>query len=204
MTIDQKQTPTGVSVKERSKGRRSFLILVAIFFAPLIAAWLMYFGVIDWKPSGIKANGELIQPPVLVEVSEPVYLADAQSPSLLREKWTLLLVADRCTEDCEASLLLMRQVRQSLGRYRDRIGRALVVTQTPNDINRLTEAFPGMDIVQSTEIAAQILQASDSQAGARIFLVDPLGNLTMMFDHDSEPRPMYNDLKHLLKISRIG
>lgn len=204
MTSADKPSTQRVSDKERRKGRTLLVMLVVIFFAPLATAWLMYFGVIDWKPAGIKANGELIQPPVQIDVGEPLLLTPAQEVSLLREKWTLVYVTDRCASDCETALVLMRQVRLSLGRYLDRIGRALVVTNAPSDIERLTEAFPGMDIVQSEDIASQILKASDSEFGARIYLVDPLGNLTIMFARDSEPRPMYNDLKHLLKISRIG
>lgn len=203
MTSADDPTKATVSPQERRKGRTALLVLAAIFFAPLVAAWLMYFGVIDWKPEGIKANGELIQPPVLIEVGQPEYLTEAQEASLLRDKWTLVLVADQCREECEASLVLMRQVRMSLGRYLDRISRALVVTGNV-DVDRLTQAFPGMDIVQSDELSAQFLQATGRPAGAQIYLVDPLGNLTLMYAHDSEPRSMYNDIKHLLKISRIG
>lgn len=204
MTVADKQPEPRLSDKERNKGRTAFLVLVAIFFVPLIAAWMMYFGVISWKPSGLKANGELIQPPVPIDAGEPRYLTDPQEESLLRGKWTMVFVADRCDDDCEASLVLMRQVRMSLGRYLDRISRALIVSEDIDDLGRLTAAFPGMDIVQSRELSGRILGASGQAAGARIYLVDPLGNLTIMFAHDSEPRPMYNDMKHLLKISRIG
>jgi hypothetical protein len=203
MTSADDPTSATVSPQDRRKGRTALLVLAAIFFAPLVAAWLMYFGVIDWKPAGIKANGELIQPPVLIEVGQPVYLTEAQEASLLRDKWTLVLVADQCREECEASLVLMRQVRMSLGRYLDRISRALIVSGSV-DVDRLTQAFPGMDIVRSDGLSLQILQATGRPAGAQIYLVDPLGNLTLMYAHDSEPRPMYNDIKHLLKISRIG
>ncbi|MEM7083406.1 MAG: hypothetical protein AAF465_11795 [Pseudomonadota bacterium] len=193
-----------VSTEERNRGRWSFIVLVVIFFAPLIAAWLMYFGVIDWKPEGIKANGELVDPPVPIDIVAPDYLVASQSDQLLRDTWTLVYVADECLEDCEASLVLIRQVRLSLGRYLDRISRTLIVTQTPPDVTRLAEAFPGMDIIHSDQMARQILDAASQEAGERIYLVDPLGNLTLMFARDSEPRPIYNDLKHLLKLSRIG
>ncbi len=211
--------PRVVSDKERRKGRLSFIVLVIIFFAPLVAAWLIYFGAIPWKPSGIKANGELLQPPVLIEVPgqdsqgaqvvrtevpELQFLTEAQEASLLRDKWALVYVADECESSCEESLVLIRQVRMSLGRYLDRISRALIVTQSPRDVERLTTAFPGMDIVRSDVLAEQILNASGRESGAQIYLVDPLGNLTIMFARDSEPREMYNDLKHLLKLSRIG
>ncbi len=208
-----------VSVKERRNGRRLFIALVVVFFGPLLAAWLIYFGAIPWKPEGIKANGELIQPPILIivpgqtidgldikriEVPELTFLIDAQEASLLRGKWAFVFVANDCRSECEESLVLIRQVHLSLGRYLERISRALIVSQKPNDIENLTTAFPGMDIVQSDALANQILQVSGRAAGSQIYLVDPLGNLTMMFARDSEPRPIHNDLKHLLIISRIG
>jgi len=37
-----------------------------------------------------------------------------------------------------------------------------------------------------------------------IYLVDPLGNLMMRFPPDLEPKSLLKDLKHLLKVSRIG
>jgi len=37
-----------------------------------------------------------------------------------------------------------------------------------------------------------------------IYLIDPLGNIMMRFPSDLEPGKVLKDLKHLLKVSRIG
>jgi hypothetical protein len=37
-----------------------------------------------------------------------------------------------------------------------------------------------------------------------IYLFDPLANLVMYFPPDLDPRDMVDDIKHLLKLSRIG
>ncbi|MGH8135432.1 MAG: hypothetical protein ACRER4_03715, partial [Steroidobacteraceae bacterium] len=45
----------------RRAGRRSFLVLAALFFVPFLAAvWLYYAS--EWRPA-IAAHGELIDPP---------------------------------------------------------------------------------------------------------------------------------------------
>jgi hypothetical protein len=36
------------------------------------------------------------------------------------------------------------------------------------------------------------------------YLVDPLGNLVMYFRPDLDPSDMVDDIKHLLRLSRIG
>jgi hypothetical protein len=36
------------------------------------------------------------------------------------------------------------------------------------------------------------------------YLVDPLGNLVMYFEPDIDPYDMVDDVKHLLRLSRIG
>jgi hypothetical protein len=36
------------------------------------------------------------------------------------------------------------------------------------------------------------------------YLIDPLGNLVMYFRPDIDPADMVDDVKHLLRLSRIG
>jgi hypothetical protein len=42
------------------------------------------------------------------------------------------------------------------------------------------------------------------QVPGGIYLVDPLANLVMYFPPDLEPRDIVDDIKHLLRLSRIG
>ena len=37
-----------------------------------------------------------------------------------------------------------------------------------------------------------------------IYLIDPFGNLMMRFSPELSPKSMLKDVKHLLKVSRIG
>ena len=37
-----------------------------------------------------------------------------------------------------------------------------------------------------------------------IYLIDPFGNIMLRFPPDLKPNSMLKDIKHLLKVSRIG
>jgi hypothetical protein len=39
---------------------------------------------------------------------------------------------------------------------------------------------------------------------ARIYLVDPLGNLMLSYAPDANPKGMLDDLKRLLRLSHVG
>src|ERR1041384_8187922 len=45
----------------RARGRRTLLIVAAIFLVPVIAAFALYYGKL-WRPSGSSSKGELITP----------------------------------------------------------------------------------------------------------------------------------------------
>lgn len=190
---------------DKSTGRRQLLLIATVFFAPLLLAWLMYLGVIDWRPRSISANGELFEPPLPLPAHAPEYLARVYPDEFLRQRWTLLyLGAGRCDKSCEQALLMMRQVRLSLGKYADRIGSAVILPTDGGFPEVLLPAFPNLEIVRAEPLSAIILEAHEARPGDWIYLVDPLGNLVMRFTATQDPRAIHNDLKRLLKLSRIG
>ena len=48
------------------------------------------------------------------------------------------------------------------------------------------------------------LPADLPRDGTEILLIDPLGNLMMRFPLSDDPKGMLEDIKKLLKLSRIG
>ena len=46
-----------------ARSRTQFWILVAVFFAPLLLAFILYYGVEGWRPAGSTNHGDLIDPP---------------------------------------------------------------------------------------------------------------------------------------------
>jgi hypothetical protein len=104
---------------EGRRARTQIWLLVALFFAPLALAFLLYYGG-GWRPPGSTNNGELISPP------RPVPNASAW-----HGKWTLVYVGDgRCDERCRAALILTRQTRLALNADMTRVQRIFLATAT--------------------------------------------------------------------------
>ena len=191
-----------------ASGRRRLLILAALFLGPLAAAWLLYFGLDGWRPSGSAAHGELIAPVVPLPEVDAGLLTSAPAQPLFRGVWTLtLLGGDRCGEHCTHALVNVRQVRLAMGKDMDRIGRTLSVAPTAPGLDDLIAAHPGLVILDASDPAVRDLTAQfpdGRRAGEWIYLTDPLGNLMLRFPWDAPPEDIKADLKRLLRLSRIG
>ena len=140
----------------------------------------------------------------------------------LRGLWTLLhVVEDECGEACERALYHMRQVRLALNQRKDRVRRVAVVHAPGQLPAPLLAEHRGLVVIGGEPDAREALveqvrtapvdgQGPDgTDAGGAapldgIWLVDPNGNLVLRFAPDLDPRNMLKDIKHLLKVSRIG
>ncbi len=199
--------------KSAAIGRRKLIALMAIYAAPLIAAWLWLGYVRSNDGAGVSVNGELIQPAVPLKAFE---LKDGDNNSWglsgISEKWSMVYFAgETCTKVCEETLYNMRQVRLSTGRRMERVQRVLVTPNVAAMSETLSEASEGLVVVggdaQSIETLKQ--QVEQAQTGMTpcndcIYLVDPFANVMMRFPPELDPKKMLKDLKHLLKVSRIG
>lgn len=208
------------------RSRAQVWILVAVFFAPLALAFLLYYGTGGWRPPGSTNHGELISPPrPLPSVALPTPGGATLPPETWRGKWTLLYVGDgRCDGRCRAALTLMRQTRLALNRDMTRVQRIFLATGNCCDRAYLDTEHRGLAIaLADNEAGAQLLAAfPDAQpatalpqdpsrpahtdgSGGFIYVIDPLGNLMMR--HLPQPPPaedLLEDLRKLLKLSHIG
>ncbi len=51
-------------MKNKISPRISLLIIAAIFLLPLLLAWFMYNGTIQYKPAATRNFGQLVEPPL--------------------------------------------------------------------------------------------------------------------------------------------
>ena len=197
----------------RAVSRGKLLALIGIYAAPLLAAWLWLGYVRSNEGAGVSVNGELIKPAVPLKAFD---LADADGQARdvdsLKEKWSMLYFADGdCSEACEKSLYNMRQVRLSTGRRMDRVQRVLITPQVKEMSALLKDASEGLAVLGGTpeqidSLRQQVVKAQDGMGECVdcVYLVDPFGNVMMRFAPDLDPKKILKDLKHLLKVSRIG
>lgn len=198
----------------RAASRKKLVWIFALFFLPLFFATIWFqivqTGAISW---GNTSRGELIAPAVpftefsLIEAgSDDVFGLDD-----VRGKWTILYApGSDCNEDCEKTLYDIRQARLALNHRMERVQRVLLTTQPVAFSDEVQSANLGLRVVSNSEADSSFVdQIKAAQSGMElknnlIYLIDPNGNLMMRYTPDLLPKPLFKDLKHLLKVSRIG
>lgn len=180
---------------ETPRGRRQLLLLVAVFFGPLLIAIAMYYGGIGVGERASVNYGEFVEPAVTLE---PKLHYD----SGVRSRWTLLVkYSGVCDEACNRALIDVRQVRLATGREIDRIERALISDTPPARNAALAEAHPNLKLFDTDSAFAQALAGL---ADRQVYIIDPIGNVVLRYPLTPERKAMLGDLKKLLKLSRIG
>lgn len=182
------------------KGRRTLLLITAIFFLPIFVAMLIYYSGSNWRPATSTVRGELINPPIAL----PTTSLTADPADQLREIWTMLVLAeDSCDALCVETLEHIRQIRLSLGPKMARIQTALLPASL-QAANAFDKAEHPALIVADPERTAALRALIGSYQNGEVLLVDPLGNLMMRYRPNSDMADIRKDLAHLFNLSGIG
>jgi hypothetical protein len=183
--------------------RRTLLILCALFFVPLAAAFVLYYGT-GWRPAGGSNHGELLQPFKQLPAGSAGLLDGSAQP----HNWALVYVGDgACDADCQQALVFARQTRLSLNKEMSRVNWGLLATASCCDLAYLDREHKGIKVFDVSEPAnleelLDVLPTRDLRHS--LFIIDPLGNIVMRYDVRESPRGLLDDLKKLLKLSSIG
>jgi cytochrome oxidase Cu insertion factor (SCO1/SenC/PrrC family) len=190
---------------------RTIGLLAAIFFLPLVASFVMYYGG-SWRPAASTAHGELYHPARELPKAELRLSSGEVAPvNVFSEKWALVYVGNGvCDDACADSLYFMRQTRLSLNNEMTRVERVFLGTSECCSFEAAERKYPGLmtgvvTIDASGPNAADLVAAfPDTERAHSLYVVDPLGNLVMRYDARDEPKGLLDDLKKLLKLSHIG
>lgn len=189
--------------EDRKQSARVYLVLIAaVFFGPLIVAAWMYYGGAFVQPDARSNHGALLEPIVNLEDVLP----DSPLHDLREVKWQLLYQSPGpCSEACREGLYTIRQIRLMLGPDMDRVGRIFLHDESPLDTVFLSSEHQGLITLEEASLGTYIKSKTPGELDAGgYYLIDPLGNLVMYFDPGLEPRDVVDDIKKLLKLSRIG
>lgn len=190
-----------MNAPEQGRGRLQLTLIALVFFGPLIvAAWMYTTG--SLTPPGRSNYGVLLDPVVAIAATLP----DSPLVAIVDGSWVMLYANEGpCADDCREALYKIRQTRQMLGRDRDRVRQVFLHGETAPDRVLAESELPGLITTSDRALAGMLagrLPAGTMPGG--IFLIDPLANLVLYFPPDLDPRLMVDDMKRLLRLSRIG
>ena len=182
--------------------RSKFLLLIGVFMAPVVAAYLAYSG---WRPPGHTNYGDLLKVAPLQQTLGVAHDGAPLDLAALRGKWLMVHVGPAsCDAACARQLYLMRQMRIAQGKEQSRIERLWVLTDAGAVAPALLQDHPGLHVWRPASAGfAEQFPAAHGRAD-HIYLVDPLGNLMLRFPAEPDAKRMMKDLKLLLKASQIG
>jgi hypothetical protein len=157
-----------------------FILLVCA--SPVIASYLTYYLI---RPEGRRNFGELITPARPLPELQATGLDGASVPlQSLKNQWLLVSVAPAaCDAVCQENLYFQRQMRESLGREKDRMDRVWLVSDNAQVPASLATALEGATVlrVPADSLAAWLAPAPGHQLGEHLYVVDPMGNWMMRF-----------------------
>ena len=192
LTVYSLPTPQEVvagDAQRTARGRLRMIGLLLVCAAPVIASYLTYYVI---RPQSRSSFGELIEPqrplpPVTATTpdGQPVAL-----PSL-KDQWLLVSVAGGdCDAACEQHLYLQRQLRESLGKDKDRVDWVWLVSDAQPVREALRPALKQATVlrVDPAQLAAWLAPAPGHRLSEHLYLVDPMGNWMMRFPASVPPQ----------------
>lgn len=197
--LDQSSASSAASTRA---GRWKMLALLLVSAAPVIASYFTYYVI---RPEGRRNYGELIDPqrplPALTGTNAK---GEVLPLTRLKDQWLLISVADSaCPEACQQHLYLQRQLRETLGKEKDRLDWVWLRTgdaALSAPLRQATEAAQVLH-VDAQQLASWLEPAPGRRLEDHLYLVDPLGNWMMRFPADLDPKQAKRDLDRLLRAS---
>jgi hypothetical protein len=186
-------------------GRWKMLGVMLVCAAPVVASYFTYYVV---RPEGRRNFGELINPQRLLPAQASVGL-NGQTSTLqaLKGQWLLLSVAGgACDEICSRHLYLQRQLREGLGKDRDRVDWVWLIPDNAPVPDKLLPALKEATVlrVSSEGLSTWLAPAAGHQLAEHLYLVDPMGNWMMRFPANldlASAAKAKRDLERLLRAS---
>jgi hypothetical protein len=180
-SLPRPQDAVSADGQRTRSGRLRMLLVLAVCAAPVIASYLSYYVL---HLQGQAAFGELVQQHPLPDIAA----TDLQGRSVplrsLEGQWLIVSVAGgACDRRCEQNLYLQRQLREALGKDKDRVDWVWLVSDDQLLRPELRAAVEHATVlrVPQSQLAGWLAPSTGHQLPEHLYLVDPLGNWMMRF-----------------------
>ncbi len=205
LTVHNLPAPDAQALALTHRTKRSRIKLLLLFLAsasPIIASYFTYYVV---RPEGRRNYGELIDPQRPLPAMTGVDLVGVAQPLQgLRHQWLLITVADgACDAQCESHLFLSRQLREALGKDKDRLDWVWLRTGDAAVPEPLKVGLQTATVLQVSEAAvgSWLTPAPGQRLSDHLYVVDPMGNWMMRFPTPLDAAKARKDLERLMRAS---
>jgi len=187
-----------------SRQQITLLGIFALFLGPVILVVLMRTSWWQYQPAGMKNHGQLVQPPVHLN------LVQTQNTE---NKWLVLYLLDPpCDKECIEDVTALRQIHRAVGRNNEHLAIALLSkTKTASGLrSRLESIYPEFEFITDSAgttlkkldaINVRIKDESGDLATIHTYILDPMLNVILAYGVSAKPNDIHKDLKRLLKWS---
>lgn len=205
LTVHSLPVPEAAAAADAARtraGRWKMLLMLLVAASPVIASYFTYYVI---RPEGRRNYGELIDPQRPLPSWTGIDDDGREVPlAALRDQWLLVSVADSaCDQVCRDHLYLQRQLREGLGKDKDRLEWVWLRTGTadvPDDIRPGVAAARVLK-VDEAQLAGWLVPAPGQRLQDHLYVVDPIGNWMMRFPAGADPKKVRSDLGRLLRAS---
>jgi hypothetical protein len=208
LTVHSMPTPHQLAsdpVVRTRVGRWKMLLVMLVCAAPVVASYTMYYLV---RPEGRRNFGELIEPqrpiPSIAATDSQGRKVDLQS---LKDQWLLISVAGgACDAACANRLYFQRQLREGLGKDKDRLDWVWLITDDAPIPETYKPGLQGATVlrVSESDLAKWLQPQAGHALSEHLYVVDPIGNWMMRFPAgislDNAPKHK-RDLERLMRAS---
>lgn len=204
MSVHQTPQATPDLIVARTKaGRFKMMVVLLLCAAPVIASYITYYFI---RPEGRLNYGELIEPqkPIPSLMAQDLN-GNAVNLQSLKDQWLLISVSGAaCNAQCQHHLYLQRQLREGLGKDKDRVEWLWLITDDAPIDKALLPALKTATVlrISQAQLATWLDASTKNNLSDHLYLVDPIGNWMMRFPPQADMANAAKVKKDIEKVLR--
>lgn len=181
----------------KNKNRLIIFVVFLLFAIPVVVAYMLGSGLIDFEPDKTKNHGVFISPPI-----KPADFTDAEWVNDLPNHWTLIYrTPDLCDKACFAWEDKLHRFNLTLAQNADKL-ELMLLAKDFEDINEDPYNHIKKVATRGEKQLNDMLNEMSKKSlghGEGLYVVAPEGYLMMAFTADNKPEEIIKDLKLLVK-----